>query len=310
MYFGGVKMMAKRMTESEKETIRRMRENGAGYGEIAKLLGLNKKVVKSYCQRNGLGGFRSNANKHSEILRNFIERFNQKYSDEFEYVSGYTNCDSSILVRCKRCGSTFEKNAQVVRKKKRMRCDICTQQKKETKEREREEQRKRLEEQRQLSMIAKQKAEEERERKRLKKCNECGNEFRADHLGRKYCSDECLKKHQRRIRKYKHKLKMKRLDEEGLFDESITLSKLIAKYNNTCYLCGGQCDSSDYTITKEGYFIVGSMYPSIDHVVPISKGGTHTWDNVKLAHHGCNSLKNDDVSLTETKQLILPLYSY
>ena len=27
---------------------------------------------------------------------------------------------------------------------------------------------------------------------------------------------------------------------------------------------------------------------TIDHVIPISEGGTHTWDNVKAAHAKCN----------------------
>lgn len=32
---------------------------------------------------------------------------------------------------------------------------------------------------------------------------------------------------------------------------------------------------------------------TIDHVVPRSKGGTHTWDNVVTACSNCNSLKGD-----------------
>ena len=32
---------------------------------------------------------------------------------------------------------------------------------------------------------------------------------------------------------------------------------------------------------------------SIDHIVPISRGGTHTWDNVQLAHTECNRRRND-----------------
>lgn len=27
---------------------------------------------------------------------------------------------------------------------------------------------------------------------------------------------------------------------------------------------------------------------TIDHVIPLSQGGTHTWDNVKAAHAKCN----------------------
>ena len=40
-------------------------------------------------------------------------------------------------------------------------------------------------------------------------------------------------------------------------------------------------------------FVVGAMYPSIDHVKPISKGGLHEWGNVQLAHFSCNSKKGD-----------------
>lgn len=33
--------------------------------------------------------------------------------------------------------------------------------------------------------------------------------------------------------------------------------------------------------------------PSLDHIVPLSKGGTHTPENVQLAHIGCNWKKNN-----------------
>ena len=34
---------------------------------------------------------------------------------------------------------------------------------------------------------------------------------------------------------------------------------------------------------------------TLDHVVPLSRGGTHTWDNVAPAHLLCNHTKNDGV---------------
>lgn len=37
----------------------------------------------------------------------------------------------------------------------------------------------------------------------------------------------------------------------------------------------------------------GSAAASIDHVVPRSRGGRHTWDNVVAACHRCNRLKAD-----------------
>jgi 5-methylcytosine-specific restriction endonuclease McrA len=36
-----------------------------------------------------------------------------------------------------------------------------------------------------------------------------------------------------------------------------------------------------------------SMSPSLDHLVPLSKGGAHDPSNVALAHLGCNSAKNN-----------------
>jgi 5-methylcytosine-specific restriction endonuclease McrA len=37
----------------------------------------------------------------------------------------------------------------------------------------------------------------------------------------------------------------------------------------------------------------GAVATSIDHVVPRSRGGSHTWDNVVSACHRCNHLKAD-----------------
>jgi 5-methylcytosine-specific restriction endonuclease McrA len=33
------------------------------------------------------------------------------------------------------------------------------------------------------------------------------------------------------------------------------------------------------------------MAASLDHVIPLCRGGTHTYDNVQLAHFLCNSIK-------------------
>lgn len=37
----------------------------------------------------------------------------------------------------------------------------------------------------------------------------------------------------------------------------------------------------------------GSTEQSIDHIIPLSRGGTHTWDNVQLAHINCNKSKGN-----------------
>ena len=39
----------------------------------------------------------------------------------------------------------------------------------------------------------------------------------------------------------------------------------------------------------------GPTYPTLDHIIPLAKGGTHTWNNVQCACAMCNSEKRDIV---------------
>lgn len=75
------------------------------------------------------------------------------------------------------------------------------------------------------------------------------------------------------------------------FDRSITLKELIKRDGGICQLCGEPTDGSDI---NDGH--IGKRYPTLDHIVPLSKGGTHTWDNVQLAHMSCNARKCDRIT--------------
>ena len=44
------------------------------------------------------------------------------------------------------------------------------------------------------------------------------------------------------------------------------------------------------------------MSPSVDHIMPLYEGGSHTYKNVQLAHLGCNLSKKTDV-LPQGEQL-------
>lgn len=72
------------------------------------------------------------------------------------------------------------------------------------------------------------------------------------------------------------------------YDKTITLKKLIKRDKGICQLCGLPVDDKDI---ENGH--AKGLYPSLDHIIPLSKGGTHTWDNVQLAHMACNSGKCD-----------------
>lgn len=114
-------------------------------------------------------------------------------------------------------------------------------------------------------------------------CKVCGNEFRTLNPAQVTCSKECGKR-------YSNARKQHRIPKAQLIDNDITLEALYRRDAGVCYLCGKLCDWDDRHDN-----IVGANYPSIDHVIPIARGGLHSWGNVRLAHHGCNSAKGIDL---------------
>lgn len=141
-----------------------------------------------------------------------------------------------------------------------------------------------------LALAIKHKEEQEKIEALTRECEECGDVFYNPHPINKTCSPRCSKRRSNRMMKL---YASKRINEHNLVDKGISLRKLYKRDKGVCYLCGYMCDKKDVSITDEGYYIVGPAYPSVDHVEPLSKGGKHAWNNVKLAHHYCNTLKGD-----------------
>lgn len=124
-------------------------------------------------------------------------------------------------------------------------------------------------------------------------CKCCGKQFMQEYKKSKvYCTDECRKTYLHTLKKIRRKYNIVK---NGEVDYGISLQRLIEKDNNICHICGMPCDDSDFSITEKEYRITGDNYPSIDHVIPLSKGGTHTHDNIKLAHFKCNYIKGDSI---------------
>lgn len=126
-----------------------------------------------------------------------------------------------------------------------------------------------------------------------KECGTCGVTFTAAKPDIKYCSSKCRRKAKNRKAELSKGKRGELIKSNGRIDYDISLDKLIVRDDNTCHICGSKCDINDFNKNDEGYFIVGNMYPSIDHVTAIANGGTHTWDNVRIAHMICNSIKSD-----------------
>lgn len=71
---------------------------------------------------------------------------------------------------------------------------------------------------------------------------------------------------------------------KGEWDKGIGVITLRKRDGDDCHICGGLMS---FEIMKE----YNPLRASLDHVIPVSKGGTHTWGNVKLAHLRCNFSK-------------------
>lgn len=244
----------------------------------------------------------------------YVERFNKKFPD-FEYISGYETYDSKIKVKCKICGHVQVRHAN---SKGYMKCDNCIKiERKKRLEQLNEEKQNRVRKENeytetecvQCGKVFLRRGNHQKYCSEdcfnkaygigqtiIKQCIECGEKFKTLHDGNIYCSDKCRKRKYYRVHRIS---KDKRLRRNGKVDYSITLSKLIKRDKNICHICGEECNGEDYTTTEEGYFIAGERYPSIDHVIPIAKGGLHRWDNVKLAHMYCNTIKRDKIIYEE-----------
>ena len=303
-HYGGVFIM---LTDNEKAIVKTLRLQNKGYKEIADIIGRTKQEVRGYCSRNNLIGFRANDyyGNQGDREKEFKELFERLYTD-YEYHSGFINRDSMFKCKCKKCGHTQERMAYYVQPSKadyNIVCEGCNEIKKLKQSLVDLLVRRHNDLIREHNRTIRENELEEQMKIREKLlanhvCYECGIVFKASSLGNKYCSIECSNKRKNRIKEINRRTKLK---ENGSVDWSISLNKLIKRDINICHICGSKCNKNDYAIDTNGHFIVGANYPSIDHVLPVSKGGTHTWGNIKLAHHYCNTIKSNNKVYEDNK---------
>lgn len=87
------------------------------------------------------------------------------------------------------------------------------------------------------------------------------------------------------------KLGKRKILREKYIDRGISAVALMERDGGICQLCGLRCDIDDYQVREDGSVVCGEYYPSVDHIIPISKGGLHSWSNVRLAHRRCNVIE-------------------
>ena len=99
---------------------------------------------------------------------------------------------------------------------------------------------------------------------------------------RDFCSTRCMK----RFGTYHYKIKKLETTKDSM--EKFSPLKIFMRDGWKCQICGGK-------INRE----VKAPHPmsgSIDHIIPLAKGGQHTKANVRCAHFICNSRKGVKIS--------------
>ncbi len=80
----------------------------------------------------------------------------------------------------------------------------------------------------------------------------------------------------------RQRIRMARLKKDR---EPYTRQEILERDSYLCWICGGPVDlSAPYRMGNPGW----EVYPHLDHVIPLSKGGSDTPANVRTAHARCN----------------------
>jgi len=73
-----------------------------------------------------------------------------------------------------------------------------------------------------------------------------------------------------------------------------TETEVLDRYGTICHICNTEIDMSAPRGTGKPGWEKGLQ---IDHVIPLSKGGDHTIENVRPSHGHCNLTKSDTLIL-------------
>lgn len=120
-------------------------------------------------------------------------------------------------------------------------------------------------------------------------CEFCCTPFMADKIGRRFCSLSCATSHKNVLRYASHeyaptgKGHRGRAHRYGLIYEPFTSQSIFERDAWVCGLCSELVDSA----LKWPH----PMSASLDHVVPMSRGGDHVPENTQCAHLRCNLVK-------------------
>lgn len=289
------------LTSEQKEKVRELRLNNFGYKTIADELNVKRDQVRDYCRQHNLDGERASREQRIACANcgklTTMNNLNAKFCSD-KCRRKYNGKHRGNKQECKQCSKTFYEY------KKRLFCSLECRRSYETENKKSRPEY--IPKPKQIKTCINCNKEYETHQTESKycsyecryessyrymverkptyniKCKECGKWFSTTNKGKKYCSVTCSDRFEYRK---KETIRRERIKQNGRIDWDISIERLIHRDKGICYLCGEQ--------VKTNLDPNHDYYPSIEHVIPVAKGGTHTWDNVKLAHRKCNYLKSD-----------------
>lgn len=221
------------------------------------------KTCSTYCSQKMRGELKVNECKREK--HSIADRIDERF-DFVSYEKG------KVKIKCKKCGFVSEKYKSTIYRSNQ-RCDNCK--KIEQEKRHLDELRKEL--CNVLSLYA--------EFKKDKVCSGCGTVFHSEVESKKYCCEKCKSKNKKGKSNYRQRSRHYGVK----YDNTVTLAKVYKRDGGICQICGKPTDWK----SNEWNGTLGANYPTVDHIKALANGGSHTWDNVQLAHAFCNSCKRD-----------------
>ena len=107
-------------------------------------------------------------------------------------------------------------------------------------------------------------------------CRWCGGEYDQTGWNQSYCSKSCRNKQDMTNKRYR---------KNSVWIEEISIAVLYDRDRGRCGICGKKVDTR--------LVFPHPKSSTIDHIMPVSKGGEHRYSNVQLAHLTCNSRKGN-----------------
>jgi 5-methylcytosine-specific restriction endonuclease McrA len=133
------------------------------------------------------------------------------------------------------------------------------------------------------------------ERQETKTCAYCKKEFRTSNSARTHCDISCTQKDRlwkpegMKAKGARSGYAQRRREAQRAGDKDLTTYTIWKAEGGHCRLCNKA--TIDPTTPRALKPAKRDAWASLDHIKPISAGGTHTWDNAQLLCYPCNSGK-------------------